>query len=219
MIKQIIFDLDGTLLNSLEDLADCTNYILRKYQYPEHPLDAYKYFVGDGIRKLIERAIPENVRTSENITLVFNDFIDYYSIHKTDKTAPYPGIIETLEFLQNQKIAIGVASNKADHLMYPLMQHYFPTILFAAILGKREGIAEKPNPQIIFDIMAKTGIAQSQTIYAGDTATDVATAKNSGLRCIGVLWGFRDRNELTKAGADYIIENPLELIDIIHTAE
>jgi phosphoglycolate phosphatase len=214
MIKLVIFDLDGTLLNSLEDLADSCNYLLRKYGFPEHPLDSYRYFVGDGIRKLVERVLPEEKRQKAFIEQFFQEMVAYYDIHKEDKTMPYPGIVETLETLQKQGIMLGVASNKINKAMMPLMEHYFPTIRFTCVLGQREGIPVKPNPQIVFDIMKIAEVAAEETLYVGDTDVDMDTAHGAGLKAVGALWGYRDRQELAEHHAEYIIAKPVELVEL-----
>ncbi len=214
MIKLVIFDLDGTLLDTLEDLKECTNYILRKYQFPEHPLDSYRYFVGNGIPVLIQKAIPDN--TPKELELqILEEFLEYYSIHKADRTAPYSGIVSLLETLQNKGIQIAVASNKIHDAMAPLMQFYFPTIQFLAALGSREGVPPKPHPQIVEDIISMTDFDLSEVLYVGDTKVDMDTAHQAHLKAVGVLWGFRDREELEGAGAEYIINSPEQLLPLI----
>jgi phosphoglycolate phosphatase len=152
MVKLIIFDLDGTLLNTLDDLADCANYILKKNGFPTHTTEAYKYFVGNGVAMLMKRALPENI--SETVYIkILSEFMEYYEIHKSDKTAPYDGIIETLENLQDKGILLAVATNKPHELLPELMQHYFPTIQWAAVFGNRKDIPIKPHPQIVYDIL------------------------------------------------------------------
>ena len=214
MIKLVIFDLDGTLLNSLEDLADSCNYLMRKYGFPEHPLDSYRYFVGDGIHKLVERILPEDRRQPDFVEQVFQEMVAYYDLHKEDKTVPYPGIVETLEALQEQKVMLAVASNKVNKAMMPLMEHYFPTIRFAAVLGQREGIPVKPNPQIVFDILKMAGVSAEEALYVGDTGVDMDTAHGAGMKAVGALWGYRDRQELTEHQAEYIIAQPTELVKL-----
>lgn len=211
-IELIIFDLDGTLLDTLEDLADSGNYILRKYGFPEHKLDSYRYFVGDGIRKLIERILPEDKRNEEFIDEVKKEFMIYYGEHKYDKTTPYKGIIELLETLQKRTIKLAVASNKTHEIIEHVMDYYFPTIHFDAVFGQRKGIPVKPNPTIVYDILNKTNISKENTLYVGDTSIDMLTASNSGLKSVGVLWGFRTKEELLQAGADFIIEKPEKLL-------
>lgn len=212
----VIFDMDGTLLDTLQDLADCTNYLLKQHNYPEHPLDAYRYFVGNGIRKLIERAIPETERTSEKIDALFAEFMPYYEIHKADKTRPYPGIMELLKTLQERGIKLAIASNKAQEAMLPLTDFYFPGISFEAVLGNRVGIPPKPDPTIVEDILKMTNTAKANTLYVGDTAVDMQTASAAGLTKIGVLWGFRTLEELQQANADFIIKEPLEIVSLLH---
>ena len=215
MIKLVIFDLDGTLLNSLEDLADSCNYLMRKYGFPEHPLDSYRYFVGDGIHKLVERILPENKQQADFVEQVFQEMIAYYDLHKEDKTVPYSGIVETLETLQQKGVMLGVASNKVNKAMMPLMEHYFPTIKFTAVLGQREGIPVKPHPQIVFDILEIAGVSAEECLYVGDTGVDMDTAHGAGMKAVGALWGYRDRQELTEHQAEYIIEKPTELVKLI----
>lgn len=209
----IIFDLDGTILNTLEDLAATGNHVLAAHGYPVHPTDAYRYFVGNGIRKLVERALPETARTEKEIDCIFKEFLDYYAVHKMDLTRPYPTIPETLSQLQARGHSLAVATNKAHEAVAPLMAHYFPNIRFAAAIGNKPGIPTKPAPDIVYDILTRTGFDTSNTLYVGDTAVDMETAQRAGLRKIGVLWGFRDREEL--ASADFIIEKPEEILDIV----
>jgi len=220
MIKLIIFDLDGTLLNTLDDLADCTNYVLQKNGYPTHPLDAYKYFVGNGVPMLVRRALPKEI--SEAIySKILSDFMEYYEIHKADKTAPYPGMIETLEKLQEKGILLAVATNKPHELLPDLMRYYFPTIKWTAVFGNRKDVPIKPNPQIVYDILEAPGCrgvacnTPTDILYVGDTAVDMETAQNAGIPKVGVLWGFRTKEELIQSQANYIIEMPHELLTII----
>ena len=215
MTELIIFDMDGTLLDTLQDIADSTNYLLRNHNFLEHPLDAYRYFVGNGIRTLLERAIPETERNDENINELFEEFMPYYEEHKADKTSPYPGMLELLHTLQQQGILLAIASNKVQAAIGPLVEYYFPGINFAAVLGNRQGVPPKPHPAIVEDILAMTGIAKEDTLYAGDTAVDMQTATGAGLRKVGVLWGFRPLEELQQAGADIIVEHPLEILEYL----
>jgi len=222
MVKLIIFDLDGTLLNTLDDLADCTNFVLQKNGYPTHEIEAYKYFVGNGVEMLLHRALPKEI-TENEFTKIFNDFMNYYELHKADKTAPYEGMIETLETLQKKRILLAVATNKPHHLLPELMQFYFPTIKWAAVFGNRKSVPIKPHPQIVYDILDACSVHRftqiftnkKNILYIGDTAVDMQTAQNAGITKIGVLWGFRTKKELEEAGADYIINQPKELINLI----
>ena len=211
----IVFDLDGTLINSLEDLADSANHILTQHGFPIHPVDAYRYFVGDGVRKLIERILPEDERNDAQIEQCRNEFVAYYRIHMEDKTSVYPGMTELLKALKNKGLKIAVATNKVHVAVKPLMEKYFPEVQFDSMIGQREGIPVKPNPQIMYDILKETGCEPSETLHVGDTATDMQLAHNAGITPVGVLWGYRPLEELQEACARYIIEHPLELLEII----
>jgi len=214
MFKLIIFDLDGTLLNTIDDLADCTNYVLQNNGYPTHEIDAYKYFVGNGVEQLLRRALPKNI-TETVFFEVMNQFMHYYEVHKADKTAPYQGMVETLKHLQEKEIQLAIATNKPHELLPDLIQFYFPTIQWAAMFGFRKGTPIKPHPQIVDDILETTHILKTNTLYVGDTAVDMETAQNASIQKVGALWGFRTKQELEQANADYIIEHPKQLIDIL----
>jgi len=221
MIRLIIFDLDGTLLNTIDDLADCTNYVLIKNGFPTHEVEAYKYFVGSGVVKLLERALPKDISETA-FSEIYEEFLHYYEIHKEDKTVPYAGMVETLEKLQEKGIMLAVATNKPHELLPDLMQRFFPTIRWAAVFGNRKGVPVKPNPQIVYDILNAiivsdtwSCVATNEILYVGDTAVDMETAKNAGIIKIGALWGFRTKEELENADANYIIEHPLSLLSIV----
>ena len=160
MKKLVIFDLDGTLLNTIADLAQSTNHALAALGYPTHEEAAYKFMVGNGINKLFERALPEGEKTEENVLKVRSHFVPYYDQHNADKSRPYPGIPELLSRLQSRQVQLAVASNKYQSATEKLVAHYFPTIRFAAVYGQREGIATKPDPTIVFDILKQTSIPQ-----------------------------------------------------------
>ncbi len=213
-MKLIVFDLDGTLINSLEDLADSANHVLEQHGFPIHPVDAYRYFVGDGVRKLIERILPPEERTDERIEQYKAEFVDYYKIHMEDKTAVYEGITELLKALKARGLKIAVATNKVHSAVAPLMAKYFPGIHFDSLIGQREGIPVKPAPQIMYDILMETGCNASEALHVGDTATDMQLAHNAGITPVGVLWGYRPLEELQEAGARYIIEHPMDLLTI-----
>lgn len=211
MIELIIFDLDGTLLDTLDDLAVSANYALRQHGYPEHELNAYRYFVGNGITKLIERALPEEARREDIILRLRKEFVTYYQRHKTDLSRPYPGITELLSQLRRQKIRLAVASNKYQQGTTELIDHFFERNLFSVVLGQRENIPVKPDPAIVFEILKQTGIKKSATLYVGDSGVDMQTARHSGLTSIGVTWGFRPRQELEENGACYLVDTPEEI--------
>lgn len=215
MIKVVVFDLDGTLLNTLDDLADCTNHILAQHGFPTHPLQAYRYFVGNGIAKLIERALPEKNRDKNTVAAVLNEFIPYYDQHKADKTSVYSGVLQVLRTLQERGLKLAVASNKVQLAMPSLMERYFADIHFVAALGQREGIPVKPDATMVNDIVNMCGVSRSEVLYVGDTSVDMQTATNARVTSVGVLWGFRDREELELSGANHIIETPQELLAII----
>ena len=214
-IKLVIFDLDGTLLNTISDLAHSTNYALEKNGFPVHPIEAYNFFIGNGINKLFERALPENEKTEQNVLLIRKDFIPYYFEHNMDYTEPYEGIPELLKSLQYKGYLLAVASNKYQSATETLIKSLFPDISFAAIFGQRDGVPVKPDPSIVHDIFKITGISPEETIYIGDSGVDMQTASNSGVMSIGVTWGFRPLEELEDAGASYISDNTADILKII----
>ena len=214
-MKLVVFDLDGTLINSLEDLADSANWMLLQHGYPTHPVDAYRYFVGDGMRKLIERILPLEERNDMRIEQCKAEFVAYYTIHMEDKTVVYPGMIELLKELKDRGLKIAVATNKVHIAVAPLMAKYFPGIRFDSMIAQREGIPVKPHPQIMYDILKETGCQPSETLHVGDTATDMRLAHSAGVTPVGVLWGYRPLEELQEAGAKFIIEKPEELLGLV----
>ena len=196
MKKLVIFDLDGTLLNTIADLAESANYALKQLGYPTHDAETIRTFVGNGINKLLFRALPDEDKTEENVMRMRTHFIPYYDAHNADLSAPYPGIVSLLEELQKKGLMIGVASNKYQEATVKLVKHYFPMIDFVEILGQREGINVKPDPTIVFDILKKAGVSKEETLYVGDSGVDMQTAINAGVDAVGVTWGFRPRAEL-----------------------
>lgn len=206
MKKLVIFDLDGTLLNTIDDLAQSTNHALQTLGYPTHEEAAYHLMVGNGINKLLERALPEGERTEENILRMRKEFIPYYDRHNMDKSRPYPGIPQLLKYLQAQGILLAVASNKYQSATVRLIDAYFPTLRFAAVLGQRDGVNVKPDPAIVDDILEITGVAKENTLYVGDSGVDMLTAANAGVTACGVTWGFRPRAELEKFNPAYIVD-------------
>ena len=215
MTKLVIFDLDGTLLNTIDDLAMSTNHALRLFGYPEHSLAEYRFFVGNGITTLIERALPEEARQKNLIYQLRKAFIASYQLHKTDLTQPYPGIPELLTHLNDQGITLAVASNKYHQGTIELIRHFFGEKLFSVVLGQRENIPVKPDPAIVYEILSQTDTSPAETLYVGDSGVDMQTARNSHLTSIGVSWGFRSRKELKENGADYIVDSPEEILEKI----
>lgn len=216
MKKLVIFDLDGTLLNTIADLAAATNQALQQEGFPTHETDAYRFFVGNGINKLFERALPEQERTEKNILKIRSLFIPYYDVHNADLSRPYPGIPELLAALQQKGIMLGVASNKYQTATQKLIAHYFPNISFVEVLGQREGIPAKPDPSIVNDILAKAGVEREEVLYVGDSNVDMQTAHNAGVTAVGVAWGFRPRTELEALHPAHILEKAEDLLPLLH---
>ena len=210
-----IFDLDGTLLNTIADLATATNQALDACGFPTHPIEAYPFFVGNGINKLFERALPAEARTEENVLRIRAHFLPYYDEHNADLSRPYPGIPQLLENLQAAGIQVAVASNKYHRATEKLIRHYFPTIRFAAILGQREGVPIKPHPQIVEDILTLVPVSKEEVIYIGDSGVDMQTALNAGVESIGVTWGFRPREELLQYSPTHLADTAKEIENII----
>lgn len=209
----IIFDLDGTLLNTLFDLKESTNFALKKYGYPEKTIDEVRMFVGNGVAKLIERALPDGINNPAYKNCL-EDFKKDYKIRMYDHTAPYEGILEMLEKLNAAGIKTAVVSNKFDAAVKELCKKYFGKRIPVAI-GESENVKKKPAPDSVLRAMDLLHAKKNKTIYCGDSDVDVQTAKNSGLPCIGVSWGFRDKALLEKEGADYIVDSPNELISLL----
>ncbi len=194
--RLVIFDLDGTLLNTIADLAVATNEALRAMGYPTHAEEVIQTFVGNGVSKLLERSMPLDKRTEENIALVRRHFMAYYDQHNADLSTPYPGISEMLSRLQEAGIMLAVASNKYQSATEKLIARYFPHINFVCVLGQRQGIPVKPSPDIVLEIMEKANVSSSDTLYVGDSGVDMQTAINAGIDSVAVSWGFRPRAEL-----------------------
>lgn len=214
MKKIVIFDLDGTLLNTIADLATATNQALQHFGYPTHSIEAYRFFVGNGINKLFERALPETERTEANVLRIRSQFIPYYNVHNADFSTPYPGIPEVLHTLQSHSILLAVASNKYQSATEKLIAHYFPTLRFEKVLGQREGIPVKPDPTIVNDILQATGLSATDALYVGDSGVDMQTALHAGVDAVGVTWGFRPRTELEAFQPMAIINQAEELLTL-----
>ena len=215
MKKLVIFDLDGTLLDTIADLAAAANYALQQLGYPTHPVDTIRTYVGNGINKLLERSLPEAERNEENVVRMRSHFVPYYDKHNADLSRPYPGIVALLEELQHRGVMIAVASNKYQAATAELVKHYFPTIDFIEVLGQREGIAVKPDPTIVFDILKKAKVQPEEVLYVGDSGVDMQTAINSGVDAVGVAWGFRPKAELESFCPKGIIDKAEELLEFV----
>ena len=209
----IIFDLDGTLLNTIDDLGYACNYALEQTGYPTHPIEAYPQKVGNGINNLIRRALPESERTEENVLRVRAHFVPYYNEHNCDYTRPYEGIPELLSTLKAQGHQLTVASNKYQAATEKIVNHFFPNT-FDVILGEREGIERKPNPQIVYDILNQLSTVNYQlpTLYVGDSLVDMQTAQNAGVPFVACSWGFVPREQLVTAGIECIADTPQEIL-------
>ena len=209
----IIFDLDGTLLNTIDDLGYACNYALEKTGYPTFPIEAYPAKVGNGINNLIRRALPQSEQTEQNILKVREFFVPYYNDHNCDYTRPYNGIPELLATLKAQGHQLAVASNKYQAATEKIVNHFFPGI-FDVILGEREGIERKPNPQIVFDILAKLSPVTSNqsSLYIGDSLVDYETAKNANVPFVACSWGFVPREKLVEASIATIVDSPDQVL-------
>ena len=214
MIDTIIFDLDGTLLNTLEDLHISTNYALGKFSCPQRSFEEVRNFVGNGVAKLIERAIPDGCKNADYAECL-KVFKKHYKENMLNHTAPYEGIIGLLKTLKANGYKIGVVSNKFDTAVKALCKLYFKELVDIAI-GESETTRKKPYPEGVLKALEKLGRTSETAIYCGDSDVDVQTAHNAGLKCIGVLWGFRNRENLKKASADFIVSEPCEIFDIIN---
>lgn len=215
MVRLIIFDLDGTLLDSLGDLAEATNYALREFGFPEHEWESYRYFVGDGVSRLVERALPEEERSADMVAAVSSVFEHYYLKHKMDRTCPYAGIVELLDKLRERGVLLAVASNKFDAATQVLVSDYFGEGRFAFVVGQRSGVPTKPAPDIVDHILDCSGISRDEVVYVGDSGVDMQTAANVGVYGVGVTWGFRTVDELWENGARFVAKSPAEILRFV----
>ncbi len=215
MKKLVIFDLDGTLLNTISDLGAAVNYALRVNGLPEHALDMYPNMVGNGVRRLIERALPMDQRSNAMIDKMLTDFKHYYNQHKSDMTKPYEGITRLLADLRDMDVAVAVASNKYQEATEGLMRDFFPEVAFAAVEGQRPDVPIKPDPSVVFSILSATFTPKADTLYVGDSGVDMVTARRACVDSVGVTWGFRRREELAENLATYIVTEPAQILDIV----
>ena len=216
-LKLVIFDLDGTLLDTLADIAVSGNYALIKCGFHIRLLREYKNFIGNGTTALIKRMLPDLHVTEKYISEVRDVFVPHYEAHIADNTLPYDGIPELLKTLQSKGLLLAIASNKPLASTNILIQKLLPDIAFNAVLGPNDDIPTKPNPKIVHEILKITGLSPEEAIYIGDSDVDMITASNSGVRSIGVTWGYRSRKELETNGANFIACSPDEILDIIST--
>ena len=212
MKKLVIFDLDGTLLNTINDLGNSCNYALEKLGFNTHPLSAYPFMVGNGVRKLIERAQPD--ATPEMVDKIIVAFKEHYDRHNTDSSVPYPGITELLRNLHEAGVNLAVASNKYQEAVSRIISHFFPEIPFVGVEGQIEERKVKPDPSIVFSILNKCPTGKSDVLYVGDSAVDIETAKRACIENCGVTWGFSPVSHLRGAYADHIVSIPAEILKL-----
>ncbi|MCC8166356.1 MAG: HAD family hydrolase [Planctomycetes bacterium] len=213
-VRAAIFDLDGTLLDTLDDLADAMNAVLRRLGFPEHPVDSYRYFVGTGLVNLAKKAVPAG--TPEDVAATVPGLLkEAYSANWSAKTRPYPGIPELLDELRRRGIPLAILSNKPDAFTQVMARHYFPDGTFAAVRGLTDDVPRKPDPAGALIIADHLGVRPDECLYLGDTDTDMATGLAAGMATIGVTWGFRPVAELVGAGAMKIINHPSEIVALV----
>lgn len=215
MKKLVIFDLDGTLLNTIEDLGHAANHALQLNGYPTHSIASYPFFVGNGVRKLMERVLPEASRDAQTVEGVLKDFKAYYNDHLTDFSKPYPGIVELLEDLCDRGVKLAVASNKYHEAVQRIIDSAFPGIDFVAVEGQKEGRNVKPDPSIVFSVLAQAHVEKADTLYVGDSGVDMETARRACVDSVGVSWGFRPVKELNEYHADTIVDSPAAILPIV----
>ena len=213
MIKTVIFDLDGTVLNTLDDLAVSVNYVLTRFGLPVHRTEDYRLYFGNGIRYALQCAVPDGTK-EETIDQMLPVFREHYNAHCLDKTGPYEGIPELMRGLRGQGFKLAIVSNKIDSAVKELNAKFFSEYVDVAI-GEREGIRRKPAPATVIQALAELKSTKDEAVYVGDSEVDLQTAANAGLPCITVLWGFRDKDFLTKNGATIFAETPSDIMDIV----
>lgn len=215
MKKLVIFDLDGTLLNTIDDLGVAANYALEQCGFPTHQISSYPFFVGNGVKRLLERVLPEDARTEALAEQMRTHFMQYYDNHNVDKTVPYPGIVELLEQLASRGVKMAVASNKYQSAVEKLIAHYFPMVEWVAVEGQKEDVPVKPDPSIVFEILLKNPTPKAEVLYVGDSGVDMETARRACVESVGVTWGFRPVKELQDFYADNIVNVASEILSIV----
>ena len=215
--KACIFDLDGTLLDTLADLALACNTIMARHGWPAHETEKYRLFVGNGFARLMERVVPASVLPTlapEELNALVREAKDFYAAHLWEQTMPYEGIPDALQDLAARGIRLGLLSNKPDSETQLLARHFFPD-RFDAVAGSRPGVPLKPDPAALYAMLATLSVSPDETVYVGDSNVDMQTARNAGIFSVGVAWGFRGAEELPQAGAGRIISRPAELLDLL----
>lgn len=218
--KAIIFDLDGTLIDSLEDLCNAANRVLKKNNFPTHKMEKYRYFVGEGVVALITRALPDEIKNEDIINSCVGEFREEYRKSWNIKTKPYEGIAEMLDLITLRGLKMAVLSNKPDYFTKKCVAAFLPNWKFDRIIGQRDDVPKKPDPAGAKEIAEYLAVSPSEIIYVGDTPIDMETAIAAGMLPVGVLWGFRPEDELKKSGAHIVIQKPEEIIEVIdHSTE
>lgn len=215
MKKLVIFDLDGTLVNSVADLGNACNHALQELGFPTHSRTAYNIMVGNGISKLIERALPEDARRQRVIEAIRSKFVEYYNNHLWEETVPYPEINELLAELHNREVKLAVASNKYQEATSKIVEHFFNFVPWAAVMGQQPMVPLKPDPSIIFNVLLECPTPKAEVLYVGDTAIDMETGYRACVDRVAVTWGFRSQAELVSAHPEHIVNNPLEILQFI----
>jgi phosphoglycolate phosphatase len=215
--KAIIFDLDGTLSDSIEDIADSLNTVLKKFNFPTHNIATFKQLVGNGLKKLVQDTIPIEYKTSQIELECVKEMYEVYGLHCLKKTKPYHGIADMLNELDSKDIKYAVLSNKADEITRKMVLTLFPERNFEFIVGVTNEVDKKPNPQGALKISEALGIKPEEIIFVGDGGVDMQTANNAGMLAVGALWGFKSKAELEQNGAKYLIKHPFELIQVINS--
>lgn len=213
-LKAFIFDLDGTLIDSLADIAESINRMLDARGYPRCEQEVFKQMVGDGMEKLVERALPEAVRSEERIKTCVEEYRAHYDVLWNAQTRPYDGIVAMLAELKARGVKLGVISNKAQRFTVPMTEHFFGTGVFDHILGQRAEVPRKPDAAAAHEMAALLGLNTGEMAYVGDSGIDMQFAKNSGMRAVGVRWGFRSEAELVESGADLLLSHPVEVFNL-----
>ena len=212
MKSLVIFDLDGTLVDTINDLANACNHALEQEGFPTHHLSTYQFYVGNGVTKLIERALPSDAVTPETINRVRTRFMEYYDVHNVDASQPYYGISELVKQLVANGVKLAVASNKYQSAVEYICTTLFPDVPWVALEGQKPNVNVKPDPSIVFEILSKCPTPKQEVIMVGDSAVDIETARRACIESVGVTWGFRPESELVGARADHIIDRPMELL-------
>ena len=212
-INTVIFDMDGTVLNTLDDLTISMNYVMDRFNMPEHTLEEYKVFFGNGIEYALRKSVPDDT-PSEVISEMISVFKEHYDVHCLDNTRPYDGIMDLMKELKRRGYRMAIVSNKIDSAVKELNERFFSEVIDVAI-GEKAGIRRKPAPDTVFEALKELNSDAKEAVYIGDSEVDFATAKNSGLPCISVLWGFRDKEYLKEIGADTFADKPADILEIL----